>query len=489
MRASLHFSSTQQPAAPGGTVRRQLQQRAILSPFSVFALCIAFGCSNNSSNGTTTTTTTGGQANNGGGTSASGNSGIAGTVTTGGSATASNAGGLTGVVGGSGGVGVGGSSTISIDSACLDCLTSNVNQNKCIAIKSSDLPPCANLQGKDPDTGTSNSQLCINVYNCVISNMCGMATLASGFQPANCYCGSEDGTTCLATPIGPCQSQIEQGVGSTTPTVVTSELGDSTIPTGMAMQVVGCEAQNCASDCGIAQTTTGTGGAPNAGTGGSPNATGGDMGTGGAAPVGGVTTGCPTSSSDTILFNGFAASTDGSAVSVRAGSTATAATVSWDSVAGNPDPGSVQVTIPYTKWGQYSILQGILPVAANLLNRQLFVCVDLDSGMFPAGVDPNSCATVQLEAVSSNGSLNESQPLQLCPTMTAQWLQFSWPVQASYATDPDTLQQVYAYDPTQTASIRMQITAPSTGGTPTIADAGTLLPTTATFHIDTIGYR
>ncbi len=485
------ISGTASMAPPAGRI-----------PISVLALCIAFGCSN-SSNPSTTTASAGGQAtNNGGSGTSTGGSGVPGTATTGGSATVSNTGGSTSMVAGTGGAGVGGSSGITPNSACLDCLTSNVTNKNCTGFTSADLPPCVNLQGKDPDTGTPNSQLCLNVYNCVTSNMCGLSGLYTptfpGFVASTCYCGTAEGAACLDSPNGPCRQQIEQGVGSTTPITVIAELTDETTPTGMAIRELNCEAQKCPHECQLQPPATGSGGAPNAGTGGAPNATGGApsasggaMGTGGMPNFGDITPGCPTSSSDTVLFNGFATAADASAVSVLSSTTTTAPTVSWESDAdAGPDPGSVRVTIPFTKWSQVALLQGILPSEVNLWNRVLFACIRLDSGLFPPGTPLNACVKMKLFAFGSTDNYG-SVALSLCPNSGAGWWQLTLPIQPTYA-DDGTGQQILDYDPAHTTSVQIQIAAPQAGYIPAdagTADGGTLLPTTAVFHIDTIGYR
>ena len=486
MRASPKNPFTQRPAAP-------ITNGAALSPFGVLALCIAYGCSN-SSNPSTTTASTGGQAasNGGSGTSPGGGGGVGGT------ATVSNTGGSTSIIASTGGAGVGGSSGITPSSACLGCLTSHLNPIDCTGITSSDLPPCVSQQGKDPDTGILNSQLCLNVYNCVTSNMCGLNLLYTpdfpGFVASTCYCGTADGAACLDTPNGPCRQQIEQGIGSTTPAKVLPYLGDETTPTGMALRVLGCEAKKCPHECELQPPATGTGGAPNAGTGGAPNATGGApsatggaMGTGGATNLEDFTPGCPTSSSDTILFNGFATNADASTVSVLSSNTTTAPTVGWESDAdAGPTPGSVRVTIPFTKWGQYTTLQATLPSEVNLQNKELFACIRLDSGLFPAGTPLNAFVKIVLKVF---GGIDFNGPPfagSLLPNTMAEWFHFTWQAQPTYGLD-DSGNSILAYDPVHTTLVQIQITAASAGSIP--ADAGTLLPTTAIFHIGTIGYR
>jgi hypothetical protein len=135
-------------------------------------------------------------------------------------------------------------------------------------------------------------------------------------------------------------------------------------------------------------------------------------------------------------------------------------------------------------------LTGTFATELNLTGKSLFACIRLDSGLYPTGADFTStaCATVQLD-VGKNGNLDAgSFRNYICPSATNQWFQVWYPIQPTFGTDPETGQQVYLFDPAHTAMFDIYIRDPDVRNLPA-GDGGLLLPTTAQFHIDTIGYR
>ena len=258
------------------------------------------------------------------------------------------------------------------------------------------------------------------------------AFTGSDFEPAACYCGANNVglSACIATHNGPCMQQIEDGMNQAVvyPSSVLPNIGDVTVPTGMAMHLLACEANWCTSSCGITLLGAGTGGA--SGTGGAP-ATGGASGTGGAATGGYTSTGCTVLPGDTILYP-FDEATDMSEFNVVTNSGGAIASFVWDSSAdsaSNATSGSLKVSVTFDETQQKSEIDATLPSVIDLTGKTLFACarldmdLDSDGGSLPSSSLSCGSNSFGLGAVSNIGVQNATS--SVCPSAFGQWLPYA----------------------------------------------------------------
>jgi hypothetical protein len=79
----------------------------------------------------------------------------------------------------------------------------------------------------------------------VARRACGAANLA------DCYCGSAAGAKCLSPRAadGPCKAEIEAGLETTDPAEIATRFADTTYGGGVALSLLGCAQESCASEC------------------------------------------------------------------------------------------------------------------------------------------------------------------------------------------------------------------------------------------------
>ena len=166
--------------------------------------------------------------------------------------------------------------------------------------------------------------------------------------------------------------------------------------------------------------------------------------------------------------------------------------VSYDDAVGDDqvggDPGSMQVVVPFTGYNQQSLIQWIFspasppPIAGPTLDlggKTLFVRIRVDSGGNP---DPasNPAGFVLAVKTGSSYAYGSSGYHNLPAPGGSSFLEIDLPL-SSPPMDAAT-----GFDATQTIAIELHF---DTGSGPAAGvDAGGALPTTATFHVDTIGF-
>jgi hypothetical protein len=146
------------------------------------------------------------------------------------------------------------------------------------------------------------------------------------------------------------------------------------------------------------------------------------------------------------------------------------ARASWDGQAGAPDPGSVQIQIPFDAYGQFVDYQFVLPVITDMGRKTLSLMLRLDSGFSPTGY-------VLLYAKSGdNWDWGQAAAVPIAPTSAGQWLAYTFAMSAPAGGTSAN------FDPGYIKSVGVQInTGAGTGAT--------VLPTPAVFHLDSIGYQ
>jgi hypothetical protein len=160
-------------------------------------------------------------------------------------------------------------------------------------------------------------------------------------------------------------------------------------------------------------------------------------------------------------------------------------TVTYDPTAGDTlaagDEGSLKIVIPFTGYNQQADFQHVFALPQSLAGQILFVRFRLDSGFNP---NPTYPGGFYLAVKTSNPGFTYASTIYnniTAPNPTG-WTEYDLDV--SNPAFVDTTNPV-AYDPTSVVAIELHF---DTGGGPAGGvDAGAL-PSTATFHIDTIGY-
>jgi hypothetical protein len=142
------------------------------------------------------------------------------------------------------------------------------------------------------------------------------------------------------------------------------------------------------------------------------------------------------------------------------------------------DPGSLKIVIPFYGYNQQADFQHIfMTPLQNLVGQTLFVRVQLDSGFVS---NPNAPGGFVLDVKSTNNFIYaQSAYTNIGMPNPAGWTQYQ--INISMPAMSNT-----GYDPTDIVSMELHF---DTGSGPLGAgvDAGAP-PTTATFHVDTIGY-
>ena len=64
-----------------------------------------------------------------------------------------------------------------------------------------------------------------------------------------CFCGTAIGEQCLRSPNGPCESEIEDALGSTDPVVANKRFTNPAYGAGMANTILACAGSNTCSQC------------------------------------------------------------------------------------------------------------------------------------------------------------------------------------------------------------------------------------------------
>jgi hypothetical protein len=272
----------------------------------------------------------------------------------------------------------------------------------------------------------------------------------------------------------------------------------------VALGSLACVATACSSGDDSAQTgggagTTGTGsgGSPSSG-GGSATATDGASGTTG---TGGAGIPDATVSGDTVLFDfntgvqGLAFNTfnivdGGDSVDIDdAGVELNLSNLSPFSVdpdVGNPEAGSIKVTIPFSAYNQFAdfIIAPPNP-PLDLSHKQLFIKYRLDSGFSPSASAPGGVIFYVQSAGFHYAQLAFANVIPLTGTDPGPWTELKFNLDTpdiSYIMPPPDPPVPPGYDPT--AIIQIGIKFHTGGGV-----NATMPPTPAVFHIDTIGYR
>jgi hypothetical protein len=93
-------------------------------------------------------------------------------------------------------------------------------------------------------TGGSGAEACLSVLNCVLSSGCAGANGVGA-----CFCGTAVGEQCLVSPNGPCQSEIEDALGTTDPKIANQRFTNSAYAAGMANTMLACATSNSCSQC------------------------------------------------------------------------------------------------------------------------------------------------------------------------------------------------------------------------------------------------
>jgi hypothetical protein len=82
---------------------------------------------------------------------------------------------------------------------------------------------------------------------CIYSSGCGAK---AGLVFTNCYCGTS-GSACTTPGAanGPCKSQLEAALDTTSPLAISTNIGDPSFGGGVAQVRVACDKTQCASAC------------------------------------------------------------------------------------------------------------------------------------------------------------------------------------------------------------------------------------------------
>ncbi len=64
-------------------------------------------------------------------------------------------------------------------------------------------------------------------------------------DPLDCFCGTNSGTACLTTPIGPCVNETMAATKAANPTEAGSRFYDMMFPSGFATQQISCRREFC----------------------------------------------------------------------------------------------------------------------------------------------------------------------------------------------------------------------------------------------------
>ncbi|HEY4015031.1 MAG TPA: hypothetical protein VGM06_16925 [Polyangiaceae bacterium] len=157
-------------------------------------------------------------------------------------------------------------------------------------------------------------------------------------------------------------------------------------------------------------------------------------------------------------------------------------TLSFDPDVGDPgpggDPGSLKIVIPFNGYNQQADFQHIFTTPLqNLAGQTLFVRIQLDSGFVSNASAPGGFV---LDVKSTmNYVYAQSAYTNIGMPNPGGWTQYNLNISMPSMSNA-------GYDPTDIVSMELHFdtgAGPAGGG----ADAGAL-PTTATFHVDTIGY-
>lgn len=212
---------------------------------------------------------------------------------------------------------------------------------------------------------------------------------------------------------------------------------------------------------------------------------GGASNAGGSTGDAGPATGCELRAGDVILFD-FNAATSVPAEIQTSGP----ATVALDTEAGSPLAASLAVTIPFGQTsgavnaGVYSAITPDL----NLNGKTLFACLRWDSGTLgktTTGTD--ACLNVQFVL---NSSHDDVEPLsrsyswsvaKLCTKDQGSWTELSLPVKSVF------YDGALTFDTSMINRVAISVSDKDTNFNP--AAGQVVAPTSATVHIDTIGYR
>jgi hypothetical protein len=98
--------------------------------------------------------------------------------------------------------------------------------------------------GRPTLSGGSPTEACLSVLSCVLSSGCGGAGGVGA-----CFCGTAVGEKCLTSPNGPCQSEIEDALGTTDPAVANQRFTNTAYGAGMASTILACAGSNTCSQC------------------------------------------------------------------------------------------------------------------------------------------------------------------------------------------------------------------------------------------------
>ncbi len=161
-------------------------------------------------------------------------------------------------------------------------------------------------------------------------------------------------------------------------------------------------------------------------------------------------------------------------------------TVTYDSTQGDSlvggDQGSLEIVVPFSGYNQQADFQHIFASPLNILaNKTLFVRYRLDSGFNP---NPSAQGGFYLAVKTGTGYTYASTTYTnvMGVTPPGMWNEVDLPM----ASPPfvDTTNPI-PYDQTNVVAIEIHF---DTGSGPTTPVDGGALPSTATFHIDTIGF-
>jgi hypothetical protein len=223
-------------------------------------------------------------------------------------------------------------------------------------------------------------------------------------------------------------------------------------------------------------------------TGGQGGATGGTIGGGGAGGAGASdASGEAAASPFVVLFDFSTAAQAGVAQVANTSDTnaadlgvfinppdgGTRAMASWDSAVGSPAPGSLEIQLPCTAFGQFVDYQMILPIITDMGGRTLSMSIRLDSGFSPA--DAPGHVLVYAKS-GDNWDWGQASPQTIDPAAAGTWVTYTFAM-----SKPGTSSSP-SFDPGYVKAVGIQLSTGSGNG-------GTDLPTPAVFHVDNIGYE
>ena len=145
-------------------------------------------------------------------------------------------------------------SKFSVNDCGADC--KNITSPTCFACENKDdtckeFVDCDAVTGSaaagSPAAGVARKLLCNEVLDCVRDTKCSGATDS---PVAKCYCGTANQTACQAgNGNGPCKSQLDRGLETTTFATIVQRIGNKTYGGGMAMSRFDCDQAFCPDAC------------------------------------------------------------------------------------------------------------------------------------------------------------------------------------------------------------------------------------------------